>query len=100
MHDVALCLSLKTPTGLNAIEITVDVDLQEHCGVIGGPSRCCWLDAFKTQFAEIQFIDEHIDHSNRVGISNIVIEACRQQKCCEFCFRLEQNASSGYPITR
>lgn len=97
MHDVALCLSLKTPTGLNAIETTVDVDLQEHCGVIGGPSRCCWLDAFKTQLAEIQFIDEHIDHSNRVGISNIVIKACRQQSALSSAFALNKTLHLDTP---
>ena len=57
------------------IEVTVDVDLQEHCRVIGRPARASRIDAVETQLAQIEFIDEDIDHSNRVGISNVVVEA-------------------------
>jgi len=45
--------------------------------MIGRPARFRWLDAFKSQFDKIKFIDEDIDHPNRIGVSNMVIEALR-----------------------
>src|SRR6185295_11359161 len=38
------------------------------------------LDALKAQLANIQCIDEGIDHANRIALVNPVIEAFRQQR--------------------
>ena len=72
--DSALRLLLKTPAGLNAIEVTVDVELQKHCGVIRRPARCRRSNPFKTELAHIQFIHEHIDHSNRIGFIYVIVQ--------------------------
>src|SRR5450759_480365 len=75
---IAVSRGLQTPTGLNTIEVAVDVDLQQNRGVISRPTGRCRIDAFKTQLAQIKLIDEDIDHSNRIGLGNIVIEAFGQ----------------------
>jgi hypothetical protein len=72
-----LGFSLQTPAGLNPIGVTVDVDLQKYRRVIGRPARRRWINTFKPQSAKIQFIDEDIDHANRIGVGNIVIKALR-----------------------
>ena len=47
--------------------------------MIGRPSRHRRLDPLKAQLANIQCIDEGIDHANRIALVNPVIEAFRQQ---------------------
>ena len=42
---------------------------------MGGPAGGRWIDACQSQLAEIQCIDEDIDHPNRIGIRNLVVEA-------------------------
>jgi hypothetical protein len=37
------------------------------------------LNAIKSQPAQVQFIDDDIDHTNRVGLPDIIIQAFRQQ---------------------
>jgi hypothetical protein len=46
-------------------------------------------------FTHIQRIDPGIDPSNRIDVSNSVIEAPRSQVALNSAFRLEQNAASG-----
>ena len=36
--DVALGLTLQAATGLNAIEVAVNINLQQSCGMIAGPA--------------------------------------------------------------
>ena len=40
--NVALGFLLKASAGLNAVEVTVNIDLQEHRGVISRPNRVDW----------------------------------------------------------
>jgi hypothetical protein len=47
--DDALRFSFQPPTGLNAIEIAVDVDLQKDRGMVSRSASIGWNDTFKTQ---------------------------------------------------
>ncbi|MNS97292.1 hypothetical protein D3C72_1316180 [compost metagenome] len=49
--DVALSFSLQPSARLNAVEIAVDVDLQQDRWVVSRPASIGWNDAFKTQLA-------------------------------------------------
>ena len=67
--NVALRLAFKTATGLDAIEVTVDVDLQEVGRMVGGPTCFSRDDALETQLAKVEFIDENI--ATRTGLVSL-----------------------------
>lgn len=71
---------------MNAIEIAVDIDLEQCCGVISRPARCQGFNALKAQLAKLEFIDKDIDYSNRIGLGNIIIEAFWQQSSLSSAF--------------
>ena len=60
--DVALGLPFEPPARLDAIEIAVEIDLQQRRGMIGGAARRLRLDALKPQRPQIQLVDEDVDH--------------------------------------
>jgi hypothetical protein len=47
--------ALESTAGLDAIQIAVDVDLEQSGRVIGRPPGVRWLRAFETQLREIEF---------------------------------------------
>ena len=61
--DVALGLPFEPPARLDAIEIAVEIDLQQRRGMIGGPARLASrVGALKPQRPQIQLVDEDVDH--------------------------------------
>jgi hypothetical protein len=48
--------------------------------VEAGPPRRCRLDAVKSEIAEIERIDEGVDHANGVLLVDPVVEARRQER--------------------
>ena len=77
--QIAPGLALQTTARLDAVQITVDVELQESGGMIRGPTSCRRIDTIKAQLAKIERIDERIHRANRIAIVDKVIEAFRQQ---------------------
>ncbi len=73
--DVALGFSLQTSARLDAVEIAVDVDLQQDRGVVSRPASIGWNDTFKTQSDQVEFVDEDVDYADRIGIADVVVEA-------------------------
>ena len=63
---VALCFPLKTPAGLNPVEVTVDVDLQQDRGMISRPTSIRWNGTFKAQLDQIELIDENVDYTHEL----------------------------------
>lgn len=51
--DVALSFSLQTAARLDAVEIAVDVDLQQDCGVVCRPASIGGNSTFKTQIDQV-----------------------------------------------
>ena len=78
--EIAPGLALQPPARLDAVEIAVDVELQENRGMIGRPTGCRRLDTLEAQLAKIERIDERIDRANRIALVDPVIEAFRQQR--------------------
>src|SRR5262249_59928004 len=78
--EIATGLALEPSARLHAVEITVDVELQKCCSVIGRPSRDRRLDPFEAQFSQIKRIDERIDHANWIDLVDEIIEAFVQQR--------------------
>ncbi|MNR01990.1 hypothetical protein D3C85_1178260 [compost metagenome] len=73
--DVALSFSLQPSARLNAVEIAVDVDLQQDRGVVSRPASIGWNGTFKTQIDQVEFVDKDVDYAHRIGIADVVVEA-------------------------
>ncbi len=78
--NVALGLALQTPTGLQVIEIPVDVDPQQHRRVVRGTPGLRRRHAVETKASQIQFVDEDIDHTHRVVRDDKVVKTLGQQR--------------------
>src|SRR6267378_6116190 len=77
--DVALALPLKAPARLDAIEVSVDVDLQQRRRMVGRPSRRQRLDTAEAELSQVKLINEDIDRPDRIVIAQIVIQPLRKQ---------------------
>ncbi len=78
--DVALAFPLKPAAGLNAVEVSIDVELQHHRGIVSGPSRELRLNAPEAKLAKIELIDEKIDHPHRIILGDIVFQLSRKHR--------------------
>ena len=76
--DIASGLALEPPARLHPVQIVVDVKLEENRGVVRRPTSCCWLNPLEAHLGQIERIDKHIDHANRVALVNEIIEAFGQ----------------------
>src|SRR6185295_11415570 len=79
--EIATGLALKAPARMHAVEIAVDVELQVHRRMVGGPAGLGSIDAVKAQTSKIETVDEGIDEANRIALVDPVIEALWQQRC-------------------
>ncbi|OOG14340.1 hypothetical protein BMS17_20245 [Pseudomonas sp. C9] len=77
MNSIALGLTLKPAAGLNPIEIAVDIDLQQHRWVIGRTTSGGRIDVLKTKFAQVEFIDENVDHTDWIFLGYVIVQALR-----------------------
>ena len=78
--DVAASLALEPSARMHAVEITVDVELHMDRGMISWAAGVGRIDAGEAKIAQIQHLDERIDHANRIAVVDPVIEAFRQQR--------------------
>src|SRR4029077_19609176 len=76
--------------GLNPVKVSVQIDLQQHRGVIGRSARGQGINTLKAQFAKIEFIDEHIDHPDWILFSHVIIETFGQQPDLSSAFALNE----------
>ncbi|OIM89189.1 hypothetical protein BLN97_40800 [Bradyrhizobium elkanii] len=76
--NIAAGFSFKPPARLHPVQIAIDVKLQKNRGGIRRPTRCCQLRSLKAHLGQIERIDKHVDHSNRVALVNEIIEAFGQ----------------------
>ena len=72
---VSLRLALQAPARLDAVQIPVDVDLQQRGRVIRRAAGDFRLSALKTQIFQIQLIDEHVDDSDRIILGDVLVQA-------------------------
>ena len=80
--DVALGLPFEPPARLDAIEIAVEIDLQQRRWMIGRPSRRFRHNARKAQRPQVEFVDEDIDHADWIIVRHIIVQALREQDAC------------------
>ncbi|MGF6413577.1 hypothetical protein OKW37_005312 [Paraburkholderia sp. MM5482-R2] len=73
-------LAFKAAARLNTVQVTVDIDLEHHLGVIRRPTGQCWFDAFKPKLMQIKLIDKDINYAHGIGVRHVVIEGFREEK--------------------
>src|SRR6202011_5207626 len=78
--NVALGLPFKAPTGLQAVEIPINVDLQQYPRVVRRTPSVRRRHALEAKTREIQSVDEDIDHPNRVVLDDKVVKTLGQQR--------------------
>src|SRR5215467_4929235 len=78
--NVAPTLTLEPTARLNAIEIAVDVQLQQDRGMVGRPSGCLRINATATELRQIEILDKYVDCANRIIFANPILQAFREQR--------------------
>jgi hypothetical protein len=63
--QITPCLPLEPPARLHAVEIAIDVELQENRRVEAGPPGCCGLDAVEPKAGKIERVDESAPSTKR-----------------------------------
>lgn len=76
---IALRLALQPAAGLDAVQIAVDIELEQNGGVVCGPPRQSRIGAFEPQRKKVEFFDEGIDDAHRIVFTDEVVEALGQQ---------------------
>jgi hypothetical protein len=76
---------------MHAVEIAVDVEPQMDRGMISRAAGVGRIDAGEAKIAQIQHLDEHIDHANKIAVVDPVAEALRPQR------RLPRSAPATKP---
>ncbi len=98
--DIAPRFALQPAAGLHLVQVAIDVELQQHCRMIGRASRrrrCHTVEAERTQ---VQIIDEDIDHTHRVLLGHIVVETFGKQRRLPAVATLNEAAQFHLPTAR
>ena len=76
--DMAVCLLLQATTRTQAVEITLEVELQEIArGIARAP--CHSRDgALEAAGCQVEFVDKGIDKADGMVLGNVVVEALRE----------------------
>jgi hypothetical protein len=77
---ITLGLAFQAAAGLYAVQIPVDVELQQRRGVIRGSTGRLGLCALKTHILQIQLINEYIDNPDRVVLSDVIVQHFGKQR--------------------
>jgi hypothetical protein len=75
-----LGLPFEPPARLDAIEIAVEIDLQQRRGMISRPTGLLRHNTRKAQRFQVQFVNEDIDDADRIVRRHIVFQTVRQQR--------------------
>jgi hypothetical protein len=76
---VALGLALQAAARLHAVEVTVDVELEQHPRVIrraGGRER---INPPEAERAQLQLLDEDVDHPDGIVLGDEILRTLRKQ---------------------
>ena len=76
---VALRFALEPTARGDAVQVTVDVELEQHRRVIRGAAGLGRLGTGEAECRQIELFDEGIDRAHRIVLGDVVIQARRQQ---------------------
>jgi Transposase, Mutator family len=77
--EIAASLALEPPAGLHAVEIAVDVELEQNRRFVTGPPRRHRLGTVKPRLDQIERLDKHIHRADRIILVDPILKALRQQ---------------------
>jgi hypothetical protein len=77
--NVALGFALQAATRLNAVQVAVNVELQQIRRMVCGTASVCRRHTFKSQRRQVQLIDKDVDHPYRILFRHVVIKLLRKQ---------------------
>src|SRR5437764_670455 len=69
--DITLRFAFKPSARLHAIEVAIEVNLPQRRGMIGRPARHRRRHSRKPQGGKVQFVDEDLNHPNRVLLADV-----------------------------
>ena len=75
--DVALRLALQPTAGRDAVQVAVDVELEQHRRVVRRPPGRRRIGAGKTQLLQIQLVDKGVDRAHRIIFGDVVVQMLR-----------------------
>jgi hypothetical protein len=78
--DVAVRLGLEPPARAYAVQIAVDVELEQIGWRVTRAARCLRLDPDEPGSCKVQPIDERVDEAHRVVRGDIIIDGFWQQQ--------------------
>jgi hypothetical protein len=70
----------RSTAGLDAVEVAVAVELQQHRRVVPWPARGRRVNPNEAQRIQIRPVNEELDHANRILRLNVVLQTRRQQR--------------------
>jgi len=78
--EVSLRLALQAPAGGNAVQVAVDVELQQCAWMVGRTPRLCRGSPLEPELGQVQPVDARLDDTNGVVLVDVVVDALRQQQ--------------------
>ena len=78
--EVALGLTFQSAAGGHAVEVAVDVKLQQRGWIVAGSAGVGRPGTVKTQLGEVQVIHERVDHAHGIVLVHVVVHALGQQQ--------------------
>ena len=96
--NVALGLAFKAAARLNTVQVTVDIDLEHHLGVIRRPTCQRWFDAFKPKLVKIKLIYKDINNAHGICVGHVVIKRFREEKALRTIVALNEPLHLAHPI--
>lgn len=97
--EVSLRFSLQASAGMNAIELAVDVDVEQSGRGIRRPSVSNTIDGVKVHEAQIKRFNERIDHPHRIVLVDVVLQSIREQKSLRSINAIDKSRHVGHPST-
>src|SRR6266550_2662789 len=72
--NIALRFPFQASARLNAVEVAINVDLEQCSGMVSRSTRYFGLHAVETQLLQIEFIDEDINDPDRIICRDVLVE--------------------------
>ena len=88
-------LALQSAARRHAVQVAVDVELQQRRRMIGRPAGRGWRHR-KAQASQIELVHEDVDHPHRVVLRHVVIKAAGKQRRLPAVFTFDE---AGHLIT-
>src|SRR5271154_1027232 len=78
--NVTPSLTLKPAARLNSIEIAINIELQQHRGMIRRPASCLRFNPAEPKLRQIKFVDKNVNDLNGIVLVDPVFQALRKQR--------------------